>query len=270
MENINIGLINLIVSENFKNNYFTETKLNENVDEKSKILVGDFLSVVKSSPILMTEFKIFNNIENKHIENELAASRYIDNNIKLLEIYTIDEINNERKKIKPFFNENVDLSEYEEKINLYESINCLVLESLKNYDDVDVDKMHESFTFIVNHLKKPKDGDGLDDTIKTIDIENINESIIKIAINKFNEKYSSLPDEDKTLFNFLIESNEKEKENVFEEEKKNVIKILENIDDKSLISKKLMVLEKVKSMKYSKTTINEDMIKLHELKKGLL
>ena len=84
MKNTNIGIANLVISNKLKESYF-----NNNLIEESKKLTTDFLDIVKSSPILQLEFKVFNNLDNKVIENDLIATRYIDSNIKLFEIYTI-------------------------------------------------------------------------------------------------------------------------------------------------------------------------------------
>ena len=92
MKNTNIGIANLVVSNKLRDSYF-----NNSLIEESKKITTDFFEVVKSSPILQLEFKVFNNLENKTIENDLAATRYIDSNIKLFEVYTIDEI--DRKSV---------------------------------------------------------------------------------------------------------------------------------------------------------------------------
>jgi len=78
MKNINIGIVNLMISNKLKDSYFTNTLI-----EESKKATLDFFNVVKNSPILQLEFNVFNNLENKHIGDDLAATRYIDSNIKL-------------------------------------------------------------------------------------------------------------------------------------------------------------------------------------------
>ena len=100
MKNVNIGIANLIISNKLRDSYF-----NDNLIGESKKIAFDFFGVVKSSPLLQLEFKVFNNIENKHIENDQIATRYIDNNIKLFEVYTIEEIEAEREKMNQFIGE---------------------------------------------------------------------------------------------------------------------------------------------------------------------
>ena len=97
MKNVNIGIVNLIISNKLNESYFNDKLIGE-----SKKVAFNFLDVVKSSPILQLEFKVYNNIENKHIENELLAKEYVDDNVKVFEIYTLEEIEVEHEKLNKF------------------------------------------------------------------------------------------------------------------------------------------------------------------------
>lgn len=262
MKNVNIGIVNLIVSNSLKESYFNNNYINE-----SKSLVNDFIGIVKNSPVLQLEFKVFDNIENKHIENELMATRYIDNNIKLFEVYTINEIENERKKLNHIIRENKIPNN--EKIKLYESIDVLIRESINDYDKIDVDKMHESFTYVLNHVKKPKK---LNET-QSNDFTDINEEVLKIAINKFNEKYNVLSEEDKNLLNTLVQSDTTQKLELLETYKEETLKLLNEIRDDSTENNINTAINKIHEMSKSKDLmkkLDENIIKLYELKKDLL
>ncbi len=259
MKSTNIGLVNLAVSKKLKDSYFNNTLI-----EESKKLTSDFLSVVKNSPILQLEFKVFNNIENKHIENDLAATRYLDSNIKLFEVYTIKEIEKEREKLSTFINEEFDAND--SKVKLYNAINNLIVESLSPYNEIDVDDIHESFTYVLNHIKTPK--------VKEVDADNnlnlINENVIEIAINKFNEKYDSLNEDDKDLLKKLIKYNEAEKQELLESYKKENLAILESIKKDGIEEKIGKTIAKINEIAFKPDTVNDDIIGLHELKKGLI
>jgi len=259
MENVNIGIANLIISKKLNESY-----LNNTLIEESKKEAFDFFDVVKKSPILQLEFKVYNNIEGKHIENDVFAKEYIDNNIKLFEVYTLDEINSERNKLKKFINEDV-LNEEDEKFKLYIAINNLIDESLKISDDVDVDKIHESFTFVFNHIKTPKKA-----LIENVDVEVINEDVIEIAIDKFNEKYSSLNEDDRDLLKTLIKSNNEEKESLLENYKEETLSILEGINKENVQDNINKAIQKIKEMVYDQKNVDDNIIGLHELKKELL
>lgn len=259
MKNINIGIANLIVSKKLNESYLNDISI-----EESKKNAFDFFDVIKKSPILQLEFKVFNNIEGKYIENDMFAKEYIDNNIKLFEIYTLDEVNAERIKLKKFINEDI-INENDERVKLYVAINNLIDESLKISDDVDVDKIHESFTFVFNHIKNPKK-----ELIENIDVETINEDVIEIAINKFNKKYSSLNESDKDLLKTLIKSNNEEKKSLLEIYKSDTLNILEGINKENVQDNINKAIKKIKEMNYNQNNVDNNIIGLYELKKELL
>lgn len=266
MKNTNIGIANLVISNKLKESYF-----NDNLLEESKKLTTDFFSTVKSSPILQLEFKVFSNIENKHIDNELVATRYIDNNIKLFEVYTIAEIDAERKKLNDFLLENVvskiTNADYDTKrIDLYNAIDTLITESLNDYDKIDVDAVHESFIFVLNHIKTPKTK--LVEVVE--DVQSINENVIEIAVGKFNQKYEALNEDDKILFQTLITSTDAEKQEILESYKSESLTLLEAINKDTVKENILKAIQKIKGMKYNKANVDDDIISLHELKRDLL
>jgi len=260
MKNINIGIVNLLISKKLKDSYF-----NNNLIEESKGLTTQFFDIIKNSPILQLEFKVYDNIENKNIENELIATRYIDNNIKLFEIYTNREIDDEYKKLENFLIEVDKIDLNPEKTKLYESIDNLIRESLNDYNNINVDNIHESFIVVLNHIKSNKK-----QLVENIELNNINENIIEIAINKFNEKYDNLNESDKKLLKKLIKSSDDEKQNLLEEYKKDNLIILENIHNDNIKDKILKTIQKIKEISYNPQTINDDIIGLHELKKELI
>lgn len=259
MENVNIGIANIIISKKLNESYFNNTLI-----EESKKNAFDFFDVVKKSPILQLEFKVFNNIESKHIENDIFAKEYIDNNIKLFEVYTLNEIEAERQKLKKFINEDI-LNEDDEKVQLYVAISNLIDESLKISEDVDVDKIHESFTYVFNYIKTPKKS-----LIENVDVEAINEDVIEIAVNKFNEKYASLDESDKELLKTLIKSNTKEKKSLLENYKTETLNILEGLNKDNVQDNINKAILKIKEMVYNKENVDDNIIGLHGFKKELL
>jgi hypothetical protein len=260
MKGINIGIVNLIVSKKLKDAYFSNALI-----EESKLLTNDFFTVVRNSPILQLEFKVFNNIENKHIENDLAATRYIDNNIKLFEVYTLNEIDAEHEKLKPFITEEAIVDD--SKIKLYIAISNLIRESLSDYDSVDVDSIHESFTEVLNHVKTTKKS-----LMESVEAESINEDVIEIAIDKFNDRYETMNEDDRILLQKLITSNETQKAELLEEFKATDITLLENVQDSSPAARNKVenALKKIREMKFNIKSVDDDIIGLHELKKNLL
>jgi hypothetical protein len=259
MKKLNIGIINHIISNKLKDSY-----LNNNLIGESKKNVIDFVNVVKDSPILQLEFKIFNNIENKFIDNDLGASRYIDNNIKLFEIYTIEEIDAEHKKLNAFISENVNLEDAD-RIKLYESIYSLIEQSLIDYSKVDVNEIDESYAHLLNYIKKPKKK-----LTENIEDDFINDNIIEIAIEKYNKKYDSLNENDKDLLQKLIKYNDIEKKQLFETYKNENLEILEQINNENVKDNIQKAIAKIKEMTYNNDNADNDILSLYELKKEIL
>lgn len=259
MKLINVGVANLYISDKLKMSYFDNGFINE-----SKKSANEFLDVIKNSPILTLEFKVFNNIENKEIDNDWIATRYIDSNIKLFEIFTVDEINAEHKKLSKFVNKKINLDE--EKVKLYNSITNLIIESISDTENVNVDQIHESFTHVLNHIKKDKNKAI---TESSVGIE-INDDIIEIAIDKFNEKYDSLNEDDKKLIKNLLNFDYSEKKKLFEEYKQSTIDCFNKLDTEKYNEKISLATNKINEMANDRITIDDNIIKLHELKKGLL
>ena len=263
MKNTNIGVANLIVSNKLKNSYFDSKLINE-----SKKMAFDFFDVIKNSPILKLEFKIFDNIENKHINNDLIATRYIDSNIKLFEVYTIDEIENECSKLNRFINENVvDFNDVEQKkIKLYTAIDNLIRESLTDYLTVDVDTIHESFEIILNHIKTVNTSLTINEDVD----HDVDDTVIEIAVNKFNEKYSSLSEDDRHLIKQLIDTTNVDKKSILETYKIESIEMLNNANNENFNEKINAAIKKINEISYAEDTVIDNIIDLHELKKGRL
>ena len=265
MKNINIGIANLIVSNKLNESYIN----NENLGESKKI-ASNFLGVVKKSPILQLEFKIFNSIEKKIIENEVLAKEYIDKHIELFEIYSLEEVEAEHVKLNGLLQEEMftELTEEDynpEKVKLYDAINTLITESLKSSDKCDVDKLLESFTLVFNHIKSPKKA-----LLENVDVEPLHEDVIEIAVTKFNEKYATLDESDKKLLKTLINANIKEKKALLETYKTETLTILEGVNEDSVQDNITKAIKKIKEMVYAEKNVDDNIIGLHDFKKELL
>jgi len=265
MKNVNIGIANLIISNKLQESY-----LNEELIGESKKVAFDFFNIVKASPALQLEFKVYNGIEEQHIENEMLAGKYIDEAVKLFEIFTIEEIEAEREKLSTFLLENVvqtiNEAEYDlKKVDLYNAIDSVITETLRDGEKVNIDNLHESFVVVLNHIKEPRK--------PILENENavlVNEDVIEIATHKFNEKYAGLINEDRELLQTLIKSTGEEKKNLFETYKAETLEILEGITDENAKDYVTKAIEKIKEMVYSQKEVDDNIIGLYELKKELI
>jgi len=264
MKNVNIGIVNLVVSNKLRDSYFKNEMVTESKEE-----INELLNVVKTSPVLQLEFKVFNNIGGKCIENELLAKDYIDEHIKLFEIYTIEEIDAERAKLKQFIGESIPLfydKADSDRFNLYQAIDTVINETLETHNNKDIDEMHEAFVKVLEHVQTPKKA-----LLENVEATPINEEVIEIAVKKFNEKYAVLEEDDKKLLQTLIKSSVDEKQELLETLKTESLAILEGVNEENSTQLSIAkAIQKIKEMVYNQETVNDDIIGLHDLKKGLL
>lgn len=262
MKATNIGIVKAIVSKKLSNDFLLEGKF-----DNSKKIAKDFLDIVKESPLLQLEFKVYDRLENKTITNDISATRYIDNNLNLFEEYKKEDFDKEHQKLKDFVDENVAFIP-NDKYELYVAINNLIYEST-NKKNPDVDIIHESFTTVLNYVKKEKE------IIKEEEKLNLpegidSEKLIEIALNKFSVRYNSLDESDIKLIKELVLSDSNNKKNIFESLKIENVSKLENTDKKGIEDKIHETIDKIKKMEYSEKESIKNIMSLHELKKNLI
>ena len=178
---INVGIVKSIISNKIIDSFVKTGELNE-----SKNISSKFFNVIKNSPYLLLEFNIINNLENKFIDNDVLATRYIDTNIRLVENYNINNIENEHNKLAIFIINNTIPQN-----KLYESIVNLIIENKKEIPNIDL--LHESFEYVLKHIKTNNNNDIINEQTSIEIPESINgDDVINLAFQKFNEKYSSL------------------------------------------------------------------------------
>lgn len=257
--NINIGYIKECLNKKIINSL-----LNEDVDLIDDN-INNFITIISESEILKTEYDIFESILNNRITSEVVASRFIDKTISLMENYTIDQIDKEHEKLNKINIEDVSLDESKSKI--IKNIINLIYESNKSNNFVDINLLYESYTNILDYITKEKT---LKNTNNNI---NINETILNIALDKFNKKYSNLNENDINILKKITSSNYSEKIILFEEFKNNNIKILSETlvldKDQNNIDKYNKAIEKINNITILESNIDNEIIKQYDLSKGL-
>lgn len=242
------------------NNLLIEDITNKTGD--SKILYKEFLKTIKESKILRTQFNIYFNIENKNEQNEFKASEFIKENINLLNSFSKKEIIDENRKLKNILSKN-NLKLIEsgyDKSSLHYDISNLIFKN-KN-----VEGIIESLSNIVEYTKNNKPNKLFEGTTPP------NTFIGNLMVEKFNEKYSDLNEDEKKLLKTIFESNQEKQEEILIGLKGDCIthinqKLTEtrDLDEKETL---LKVKENLLDVKFNKETFNTNISKLIELKKA--
>lgn len=243
--------------------------LNESDNIQIKEILSNFMGLIKESKLLQTEFQIYKNLDGKYLSNENLAIKYIDENIKLLSSFTKEDMINENVKLFPLI-EGLPLKISNTKKSLYEHIHILLFESLKGNNTTDVDKLHESFTFVLEYIKnnKPQISEST-----SVDYNLVpKEFLIKKAIEKFNSKYNALTEFDQKIFKTIISENKDSKLDLLNNIKTDTLESLSTLLGESIVldSKINESIEKINSMSYNDESYLNDILSLKEFKENLI
>jgi len=247
--------------KNAFNDILAESIVDKSV-EKRKI-VKRFIRAISESKILKAQFLIYNNIETRVDENQFSANLFITENINLLNKFKKEEIVSENNKL----------------INMSQMV--------KRRLELDYDKkeLHESISSLIFNKKTASTVQEATDSRMNV-IKYINENKAKVileapevptsmlanlAVDKFNEKYANLTEDEHKVLNVILESdNNESREIVFNETIKSCIDSVNSRLKESTNKEKLLnVKERLLSTSFMSETFSEDIVKLLDLKRTL-
>ena len=273
MQQINFGYIRGVII----------SQINESVSNNLKIYgnnLKEFKKLVSEDSILNLENIFYNNIEYAVIDNTEVASRHINNTLKLFEGISFEDFVKSHNKLLIFKNTNDNVIVKNEK--LYEAINNLISESIKDKIEFNPTNYSQSFEVVLNHIIKPKFKKTKVHETKKYDLN----KFIEVVFEKFEEKYKDLlneseigvlkdltfknVDDKKILFenlkNGLVDNlNDKLNETLSEDE------VNENGEKQTLIEAKAIMdsIKKIKKTEFDENNLIVEVSKLLDLKRSL-
>lgn len=224
---------------------------------KYKKLYEEFLKTIKSSPVLMLEYTIYENLK-KHNLDYNESLRFIEANISALSKIDKTTLLKENKKLEKFDLDGIELSE--DKIKLNQNIENVISESV--YKKItNVNKLHESVNFLIESLTK-KDETKLEKSDKSFKVTHI----FNLAKKKLEEKFSNLQPDEMEIISSFIKGDEKKKKTVFENYKKSTKNYL--LNEKDNISSEVLTetFDFIDSLEYNSETAINSLSKLFEIK----
>jgi hypothetical protein len=228
----------------------------DNTNKYTK-MYESFLGTVKSSPILMLEYTIYENLRKTNLEyNE--SLRFIEANISALSKIDKNELLKENKKLEKFDLKEINLSE--DKVILNKNIENVINESVFK-KVTNVNKLHESVNFLIESLTKKQE----QKLVKTDKKFNVN-NIFLLAKKKLQEKFSNMDDSELEVVSNFFMGNEDKKRTVFENYKKSTKNFL--LKEKDSISSEVLSesFNFIDSLEYSNDTALNNLSKLFEIK----
>jgi hypothetical protein len=205
---------------------------------KSSTIFDSFLKGLKEIPALKVQNIVFKNLEEGKFAKERLAERYIAQNLKLIEGTTWDKVIDANRNIRISLLENSHVEGQDNKSELYESIHTLI-ESTCRKGFTEIDKANQAYEFILNHLLREDVENNEVDKQETEEFPKLLSwgFVTNLAVNNFNQRYSHLNENEKSLLKILL-STEENKFNYLEDLKNENLTLInsllkENIDEEN-------------------------------------
>ena len=217
-------------------------------DEKKKDIFKKYVKAINENRILKTQFLVYNSIENRVEADENKAIEFIKESIDLFSKFDTRQIEAVNTELLKLANSTEDLG----KTPLYEDIAKLIFTKKTPYT---IDEIVNTRDRVVKYImgNKPKEISEA--------IELPNSMISNIMVDKYNEKYASLDETEKSLLRVLTDSTEEQKKDVYSKILRECIDLI----NEQLIDSELEVKDKLLRVKdkllNDKKEITEDFIK---------
>ena len=259
---MNFGTIKNIHAKFLIDSYITESKKNGN-----KKNYKNFIKNITESSILRTQFIVYKNIENGYFPSEISAVEYLKENISLFNKFNKKDIITENEKLRQkliiSYNDTVNLKK---TTDIHEALHNLI--TLEKKAET-INQLHESFEVLKKWLTTPKTV--VESTKKT----NVNpKKFLDIVVGKYNEKYSTISEEEKKVIKTILSNDNVEKETLLKDMIKESIKLInhnlkEYGDNVEIKGKLLESKDVIYNLEFNDETFKEDILKIYGLKNSL-
>jgi ribosomal protein S20 len=269
---MNFGSIKDIYAKFLINSYLVESK---GGDKKKKSNYKIFIKNITENSILRTQFIVYKNIENGYFPSEVSAVEYLKENISLFDKFSKKDIIKENQKMgeklvvtyKGYEVPGTKVPVYYYKTSkLHEAIdNLIVLEKTVE----NIDRIHESFEIVKKWMTTPRE------TVSETKKPKVDANkFLNSAVDKYNEKYSNLSEEDKNVIKTLMSNNKDEKETLLKNMVKESIVLINNAlkeygGSMDVKARLLEAKDVVYNLEFNEETYKEDISKIYDLKKSL-
>lgn len=233
-------------------------------NENKRKLFQEYVRAIKGNEILKTEFLIYNNIEEKVEMNEQKATMFVHENINILNKYSKKEILEANKILSSKLLKENKLPLTDNKLsNLHNDISNLIFTKKSTKS---IDSIIESTTNIVDYIKNNKINE-------VNEVNPLPNSILSnIVVDKFNDRYCDLSEDEKKVLKTILKSNEEDKVKLYETITRECIDLVDiNLIESDIDAREklLTVKDRLLRSKYNTNTFINEISKLVELKTNL-
>ena len=232
-------------------------------DNKGKKLFSKFLKTIKENKTLKDQYLIYSNLQNTKFDTETEAREFIKENISLLKKLNFLDIDEGNEFFMDLLKGNKIIKEND---SFYKNITFLV-ETKKTPSNIK--KINESINNIVKLMLEKEE-------IEEVVTETLNlppSVLTKLAVNKFNSKYSNISESEKEIIKTVLNGNNNKKEEIFNKLKRECISSIDTklneSSDLDLKDKLLKAKDKLLNTNYSLNTFSTDISKIYNLNESI-
>ena len=248
------------IKDTFKDIVIESVLKKENGGKK---LFSKFVKLIKENDTLSDQYLIYKNLQTKKFDDPSEAKDYIKENISLLKSLDKNKVEKGNEKLFKLLNGKEIIKEHDE---FYDHIKIL-LETEKT--PTTIEKINDS----INHIKRLMLEKDVEIKNDRIDSELPPSVLTKLAVNKFNSKYSDINESEKEIIKTILNGNDETKEETYNTLKRECIDIIDNrlseSSDVDLKDKLLRVKDKLLNMDFNNENFISDINKVYDLKQSV-
>ena len=248
------------IKDTFKN-LVIESVIKKN--DKGKKLFSKFLKTIKENETLKNQYLIYSNLQSTKFDDSVQAREFVKENISLLKKLNKEHIT----KGNDFFLKLLKGNEIiKENDSFYKDILFLVESEITPFN---VKKVNESTNNIVRLMLEKEEVE----EVVTESIDLPPSVLTKLAVNKFNSKYSDITESEKEIIKTVLNGSNENKEETFNKLKRECIDTIDNklneSSDLDLKDKLLKVKDKLLNTNFSLDNFNSDISKIYDLNESI-
>ena len=248
------------IKDTFKN-LVIESVIKKN--DKGKKLFSKFLKTIKENKTLKDQYLIYSNLQNTKFDDSVEAREYVKENISLLKTLNETHINKGNEFFLKLLKGNKIVKEND---SFYKDVLYLV-----NTEKTpsNINKINESINNIIKVMLEKEETE----EVVTENIDLPPSVLTKLAVNKFNSRYSNISESEKEIIKTVLNGNNEDKEKTFTKLKRECIETIDNklneSSDLDLKDKLLKVKDKLLNTNFSLDNFNTDISKIYDLNESI-
>lgn len=248
------------IKDTFKNLVIESTIKKDN---KGKKLFSKFLKTIKENQTLKDQYLIYSNLQNTKLDDGVEARGFVKENIELLKTLNESHIKKGNEFFLKLLKGNKIVKENQE---FYNKVSYLV-----NTEKTpsNIKKINESINYIVRLMLEKEEVE----EVVTESIDLPPSVLTKLAVNKFNSRYSNISESEKEIIKTVLNGSNEDKEETFNKLKRECIDTIDGklneSSDLDLKDKLLKVKDKLLDTNFSLDNFNTDISKIYDLNESI-